>query len=853
MDRPVRTLDSWSEYAEASPIATWLLDREGTVLLSNGPASRLTAEFSAAELGGWLQPETADGFEDRAVQLSDLRVELRFASWKVAEGIRVVQAFDQQPAIQKWNLQNFLRSSADQIELVAMDGRVLSASGAGQLGGRGGPDSTQGTDWISLWPGDQRQAAAAALEAGRTGAVGRFEREGVAANGDKQWWDVVVSPYKTPDGEIAGVLSVSRDVTKFKESHLCDSLEKEILESIAHNSPLSGILDAICKLGDLITLHTAKCAVLMPAPGTATDSLIVASAPSLSRLVGHRIACIAGKPDESEWLNLQRVAQASRVQHFPLLGPDGSFLGSLAFLGYGQQGDSESIDSRLHCLANLSAIALARDSHLRRLRTKQDRLQAISRAAPVGIYQVDAAGNWIYVNERFEKITGLAQPQCHGEGWLASVHPDDRGLVKAAWTETRARNGEFRAEYRLAAAGPETGAARWVLTSETPLGGDYLGATTEITGLKAAEAALTESSERFETLANNISQLCWIADSNGSLIWYNHRWYDYTGTTFEQMQGWGWTAVHHPDHVDRVVAKISRNWETGEEWEDTFPLRARDGEYRWFLSRAIPIRGADGRVVRWFGTNTDVTEQRQLEATLHRQNIALQRSNEDLSRFAFVASHDLQEPVRSVVTFAQLLQRSSAGSLDNKASGYLDAIIDAGIRMNHLIRDLLVYAQASTETEVTIEAVELSQVFAETLLAMRNSIEESGASIVCMDQLPRVYAVRGQVAQLLQNLLSNSIKYRRDGVAPEVRVSSFLEGDFWRIEIQDNGQGFPAEYAERIFEFLKRLHGRDVPGSGIGLALCKTIVERFGGSIGAKSVPGEGSVFWFTLPAQHAS
>ena len=122
---------------------------------------------------------------------------------------------------------------------------------------------------------------------------------------------------------------------------------------------------------------------------------------------------------------------------------------------------------------------------------------------------------------------------------------------------------------------------------------------------------IEESEFRFRMLADNISQFCWVADSTGHIFWYNKRWFDYTGTTLEDMEGWGWKSVHHPDHVDRVVEKIQHSWDTGEDWEDTFPLRRKDGEYRWFLSRAKPIYDSDGKIVRWFGTNTDITDERE--------------------------------------------------------------------------------------------------------------------------------------------------------------------------------------------------------------------------------------------------
>lgn len=135
----------------------------------------------------------------------------------------------------------------------------------------------------------------------------------------------------------------------------------------------------------------------------------------------------------------------------------------------------------------------------------------------------------------------------------------------------------------------------------------------DTTAMVEMRTRLEESERQFRALANTIPQLAWIADGDGWIFWYNDRWFDYTGTTLEQMQGWGWTAVHHPDHIERVKQRIQLSWSTGQEWEDTFPLRSRDGSYRWFLSRAKPLFGDDGKVWRWFGTNTDITEQRDRE------------------------------------------------------------------------------------------------------------------------------------------------------------------------------------------------------------------------------------------------
>jgi PAS domain S-box-containing protein len=166
---------------------------------------------------------------------------------------------------------------------------------------------------------------------------------------------------------------------------------------------------------------------------------------------------------------------------------------------------------------------------------------------------------------------------------------------------------------------------------------------------READEALRQSEERFRTLADNMSQFAWMADAKGWIFWYNRRWFDYTGTTLEEMQGWGWKTVHHPDYVDRVVERIQRSWDTGELWEDTFPLRGKDGTYRWFLSRAVPIRDAAGNVVRWFGTNTDVTEWRAAEE-------ALKEADHHKDKFLATLAHELRNPLAPLRNGLQIMR-----------------------------------------------------------------------------------------------------------------------------------------------------------------------------------------------------
>ncbi len=364
---------------------------------------------------------------------------------------------------------------------------------------------------------------------------------------------------------------------------------------------------------------------------------------------------------------------------------------------------------------------------------------------------------------------------------------------------------------------------------------------------KEAEKALREAEERFRTLANNISQLAWIADEKGYIFWYNQRWFDYTGTTLEEMAGWGWQKVHHPDHVQQVVTKISKCFQSGEVWEDTFPLRGRDGNYRWFLSLAVPIRDLDGKILRWFGTNTDITERKKFEEHLVKTVGELKRSNDELQQFAYVASHDLQEPLRMVASYTQLLAKRYKGRLDADADEFIDYAVDGCNRMQGLIQDLLAYSRAGTNGKELLK-ISSEKALKDALANLRATIEESGA-VVTHDALPAITTDDTQLALVFQNLVGNAIKYHGPEV-PHVHVSANKNGGKeWIFSVRDNGLGIDPQYFERIFILFQRLHGRtEFKGTGIGLAICKKILERLGGRIWVDSQPEKGSTFHFALP-----
>jgi light-regulated signal transduction histidine kinase (bacteriophytochrome) len=266
------------------------------------------------------------------------------------------------------------------------------------------------------------------------------------------------------------------------------------------------------------------------------------------------------------------------------------------------------------------------------------------------------------------------------------------------------------------------------------------------------------------------------------------------------------------------------------------------------------VHDAAGRMLYGIAQVQDITERKRAEeglarvaAELEQRAVELERSNADLAQFAYVASHDLSEPLRMVSSYVQLLARRYGDQLDTDAHEFIDFAVDGVNRMQRLIDDLLAYSSVGT-SEYELEPVDLAALVEDTLEGMRATVTESGAEVL-YSGLPTVVGDPGQLRQLFQNLISNGIKFVEDK-QPRIEVSAERDGRDWRFRVADNGIGIDPNHADRIFEVFKRLHGRDAyPGSGIGLSICKRIVERHHGRIWVEPNEGGGSRFCFTIPA----
>ena len=377
-----------------------------------------------------------------------------------------------------------------------------------------------------------------------------------------------------------------------------------------------------------------------------------------------------------------------------------------------------------------------------------------------------------------------------------------------------------------------------------------------------SEAALRKSEEQFRLMANNIPTLCWMATADGYIYWYNMRWYEYTGATPEQMEGWGWQSVHDPKILPEVMEKWQGSIAEGNRFEMTFPLKGKDGTFHPFLTRITPLKDKEGKVIQWFGTNTDITEQKDQEKLLDKlvqdrteelanMNIDLNRSNNELQRFAHVASHDLTEPVRKIKIFSGMLRNEFQDNFPGRSKQFMDKIDASTERMYYMIRGILDFAKLDSFRELK-DKVDLNEVLKNILSDLDFLIEEKSAT-VHVDELHTIEGSGFLLTQLFNNLIKNALKFTKEGAPAMIHIKeetiSVSDNEFVKIEVIDNGIGFKKENAEGIFDTFTRLHSKHkYEGTGLGLSICRKIVERHGGKITATGEEGEGATFTITLP-----
>jgi len=420
------------------------------------------------------------------------------------------------------------------------------------------------------------------------------------------------------------------------------------------------------------------------------------------------------------------------------------------------------------------------------------------------------------------------------------------GFIKVYETGKPLRGGEWEIIKKDGTKGSYEFSASLIKDSEGRQIG-FRGTSRDIAERKRMEEGLRASEERYRTLVETVPDVIFSLSADGSLTSLNPAFEKITGWSRAEWIGKSFHTILHPDDLARAADHLF-NALSGK-MSPIFELRVLCKSGRYITGEFIGAPHIkDGKVIEMIGFAREITDRKQAEEALKEKTEELARSNRELEQFAYVASHDLQEPLRTVTNFVQLLAQRYKGRFDSDADDFIDFAVGGAVRMWKLINDLLAYSRVGTRGH-TFEPINCETILQGALDNLKVTIEESGA-VVTHDSLPTVMADSLQLGQLFQNLVGNAIKFRGDE-RPRIHLSASRNGGGWTFSVRDNGIGIAPEFAERIFIIFQRLHGpQKYPGTGIGLAICKKIVERHGGRIWVESEPEKGATFYFTLPKE---
>ncbi|HVF97716.1 MAG TPA: PAS domain S-box protein, partial [Flavisolibacter sp.] len=630
------------------------------------------------------------------------------------------------------------------------------------------------------------------------------------------------------------------------------------------------------------------------------------------------------------------------------------------------------------------------------LRRSEERLRLAGQIAKTVVWEWNVVENKIETTDNFVEVYGFSTIQFAQQGYDL-LHADDRQEHLQKVQKAATEGGGYHSRFRVVR--PDTKEIVWLeehaysIHDEQGKVVKLVGAAIDITELKKNEEEIRGRETRFRTLANAVPQVIWTNTGDGIANYFNQRWYEFTGLTYEQSEGPGWQVIVHPDDAPASVEKWKKALLVGEVFDTEYRLRRHDGSYCWFIGRNVPLKDDSGKVTGWFGSATDVeslkkteealsqseaslkitmesatdyaiitmdterkverwsqgatqilgyteaemigrsadfiftdedkeagapqqemvtardrgraaderwhrrkddsrfyasgvmrpiqgtvltgyvkvlrdnTQQQLFTEELHRlvaeRTRELQRSNDDLQRFASIASHDLQEPLRKLKLFTSVLQKFKK-ELPKEGIELLSKIHVTSDRMSQLIREVLLFSKTAYGAKEFVPT-DLNEILQNVLGDLDMLLDETGTTLAYDGDLPRIEAAPSQINQLFYNLLTNAVKFRKEGSKPVIRITTHpvpegeaknypdlqQDKDYIEIVVSDNGIGFEQQYAEQIFQIFERLHTVDeFEGTGVGLALCKKIAENHSGHIYAVSAEGKGAAFHILLPVK---
>ena len=661
-------------------------------------------------------------------------------------------------------------------------------------------------------------------------------------------YDYIFAPVFNEQGEVEAVAGTTRDITDIKQAEKKQlSARKKVEESEAR---LKSMIDqtpspTLVLMGDNLVIEQINIHMLEMI-GRGEEIIGMPLIDVLPELKGQYV-----------WTQVQNVYNKGipfdqsevLVQH----NRTGVMRDYYYNLAYRPLIEDQKITGMIQVAVDVTQQVVAR----KKMEESENRFRALVNASSDFVYRMNADWTIMRNLEGFDFLSDTGEPIFN---WIDTyIYSEDQEKVLRLIADAIANKSIFQMEHRVLKA---DGTIGWTFSRAVPILDEqkniieWFGAAGDITSLKEIEQIIKESEEKFSQLADLVPQIIWTSQPDGFIDYYNKRWYEYTAFEENKFGDASWIPILHTDDVLSVLETWYKSVQNGIPYQLEFRLKdGNSDEYRWFLSKAVPIRDASGVIVKWFGTCTDIHEQKtiteKLEVLVADRTKELQRSNEDLQQFAHVASHDLKEPVRKIKTFTSRLEEHLQDQLDDSATKFIGRIHVATDRMFNMIDGVLMYSKINADSQKST-LVDLNEIIKNIETDLEVSLQKTGGKIY-YGSLPALEGASVLLYQLFYNLINNSIKFAKEGVPPQIIVSSKIVVEQNRfvavITLEDNGIGFEPNQAERIFETFIRLNSKDIyEGTGLGLSLCKKIAERHGGTIIANGSLVKGASFTITLP-----
>lgn len=663
-----------------------------------------------------------------------------------------------------------------------------------------------------------------------------------AADGQYRWFSMLATPMYDEAGDIQAWIGVDTDIQEQKDIQQTLRERDEYVQRMLAQAPVQfAVLKGADWIADFAT-------------------------PQFKQLVGGRD--IVGKPFkealpeleaqgffkilEKVYATGQLYRGNEQLAHLDRQGNGTLEPGYFDFIYQPLFSQDHSVEGVMILIVEVTERVLAKQQTEKltaELQASHDRITQILDALPHMTFTTHPDGYVEYYSQQWYDFLGGTRETLTGWGWENYLHPDDLENTHLSWKHSLATGQDFVIENRWRA--QEDQEYRWFLVRGVPVRDAqgnilmWVGSHTDIHDQKQTQLALQESIRHFRFLAESMPQLVWTTDAQGFHDYFNQRWVDFTGYDLETSKGpTMWNKLLHPDDQERAAARWHHSLTTGVPYEIEYRFkRGSDGSWRWFLARALPLRDQEGKIIKWFGTCTDIEDQKQNEALMEQTNRELRSINEDLDSFVYTASHDLKLPIINMAGIFQELTKSA--TFHDPDAELLISMFNKSLKqINATISDLAEIVKVQKEIDAHLEEAAFADLVEEVKFSIQDLIQSSGATITCdFAQAPTLLYSRVNLKSILYNLISNAVKYRSPDRPPEVHLRTYPQQEHTVFVVRDNGMGMDLEkHGAKMFQMFKRFHNH-VDGSGLGLYILNRIVQKNGGRIEVDSQINEGTTF----------